>query len=115
MENAISYFHSWTQHDFDKAAAFLADDIAFDMPINSYSSKEAFVQALKFTASMTSEVRMLDQFSNTTAVVLIYDMLLSQIGQLRVAEQLVFDNQKIVFIRHIHDTEALLKAGFKKT
>ena len=109
---ALDYFGAWTGGNIDSAASLIADDATFDMPINEYPDKRSFVQAVEFTASSTSDVRLLAQFGNEQDALLIYDMRMAPIGELRIAEQFRVRDGKIRMIRHIHDTEKLRRAGF---
>jgi hypothetical protein len=111
---ALDYFRAWSNKDFDKAAACLSEDISFEMPINSYPDKLSFMEAVKFTGRAASGINLLAEFGNENEALLLYDMLLDPIGNLRIAEYFTVSNGKITMIRHIHDTAELRKAGFDK-
>lgn len=108
---ARQYFESWTHHRFAEAAACLSDDVHFEMPINSYSSKDAFMNAVIFTAQNSSSVQLLSALGNDQEAVLIYDFVFAPVGHFRIAEHFLVKDGKITAIRHIHDTHPLRNAG----
>jgi hypothetical protein len=115
LKIALDYFKAWGSKEFDKAADCLSENISFEMPINSYTDKQAFVEAVKFTRAVSSEIKILAAFGNENEALLLYDMLLNPIGNMRIAEHFKIKNGKITMIRHIHDTAKLRNVGFGKS
>lgn len=111
---AVEYFNAWTGKNYEKAGSLLSDNILFEMPINSYNNKNEFMQAVQFTASATSNINLLAKFGNDNEVILLYEFTLSSIGNLKIAEHFKVEKNKIVFIRHVHDTYELRKSGFDR-
>lgn len=109
---ARSYHRAWTGCNFDEADRYLSDDLETDVPINTYASKADWLEAVRGTRQITSNVHLLAEFGNDDEALLLYDMLLDPIGDLRVAEHFVVADGRIVKIRHVHDTAALRAAGF---
>jgi len=114
LDIALTYFKAWSNKDFESAAENLSENITFEMPINAYATKEAFMEAVKFTGMHCSDIKLLAQFGNTEEALLLYDMVLNPIGKMRIAEYFKIHNKKIIKIYHIHDTADLRKAGFDK-
>jgi hypothetical protein len=112
---ALEYFNAWKSKEFDKAADCLSENISFEMPINEYTNKQAFMQAVKFTGAAASEIKLLAEFENENEALLLYDMVVNPIGNMRIAEHFKISNGKITMIRHVHDTVELRKAGFDRT
>lgn len=111
---ARAYHQAWTSQDFDAAGRYLADDLETDVPLNTYGSKADWVQAVRGTRQITSTVRVLAEFGTDDEALLLYDMVLEPIGDLRIAEHFVIADGRIVKIRHVHDTAALRAAGFAR-
>lgn len=111
---ALKYLKAWTSKDFEKAADCLSENITFETPINSYAGKQTWMEAVKFTGIAASGVKLLAEFSNEDEAMLLYDMVLNPIGNLRIAEHFKISNGKIKMIRQVHDTAELRKAGFDK-
>ena len=111
---ARTYHSAWTGEDFEGAGRYLADDLETDVPINTYRSKADWLQAVRGTRQVASSVHMLAEFGNEDEALLLYDMTLDPIGQLRVAEHFTVSAGRIVKIRHVHDTAALRAAGFAR-
>jgi limonene-1,2-epoxide hydrolase len=109
---ARAYHRAWESRDFDQAATYIADDLVTDVPINAYRSKAEWLQAVRETRQVTSGVHVLAEFGTADEALLLYDLRLDPIGNLRVAEHFVVASGRIVQIRHVHDTFALRAAGF---
>lgn len=109
---ALQYYEAWTNKNFDKAADCLSDNVVFETPVNSYASKEEFMKAVAFTAGSVSKTNLLAQFGNENEALLLYDMELNPLGNLRIAEYFKVENNKVIMIRHVHDTFELRKVGF---
>ncbi len=110
LKTARSYHDEWRRGRFESAAAYLADALSVEVPINSYAGKDDFMAAAQRTRQMASKIEMLAQFGDDSEAVLVYDMTLP-IGTLRIAELFTAPNGRITRIRHIHDTAALRAAG----
>lgn len=109
-----AYYQNWTNKNYDEAANLLDENIKFEMPINNYKNKSLFMQAVKFTGDNATNIHLLTELGNDTEAILIYDFHFAPIGNIRIAEHFKTKNDKIVFIRHIHDTFQLRNAGFGK-
>ncbi len=107
MAIALAYFNAWTTGDIAKAGEYLTNDITFEMPINEYHTKEAFMHAVAFTAQHASGIKMLASLGNEHEAILLYEFVFAPVGQLIIAEHFKVKDNKINFIRHVHDTHAL--------
>lgn len=112
---ALNYFNAWCRNDFEKASSFLSEEIAFEMPINNYTSKAEFLQAVQFTVGAAQEVILLTHLGNEDEAALIYTLKLTGLTPLQICEYFKVRDGKITFIRHIHDTHELRNAGFDKS
>ena len=113
LQIVIEYFYAWNNNNFQQAADYLADNISFEMPINSYKTKNDFINAVQFTKSI-SEITLLSQLGNHEEAVLIYNLEMKGIFPFQICEHFKVQNGKVVFIRHIHDTYQLREKGFDK-
>jgi len=111
---ARAYHRAWSGGDFDEASGYLAEGLETDVPINTYRSKAEWLQAVQGTGQATSSVRLLAEFGTRDEALLLYDMRLDPIGDLRVAEHFMVADGRIVKIRQVHDTAALRAAGFAR-
>ena len=107
---ARGYHDAWQRRDYQAAWQLLSDDLAVEVPINSYGSKAAFAEAARRTREMTAAVIPLAGFGNDGEAVLLYDLALP-IGDLRIAEYFRVSGGCITQITHIHDTAALRAAA----
>ncbi|HTF80158.1 MAG TPA: nuclear transport factor 2 family protein, partial [Cytophagales bacterium] len=74
IETAKSYYEAWKAMDISKAAAYLAAEVTFDVPINFYHTKEDFIDALAYTAKAIKDVRLLAAYGDDESALLVYDM-----------------------------------------
>ena len=107
---AMAYHRAWSTRDLDGVGQHLADDLEVEVPINSYSGKADFLEAVQRTARNASRVTLLAELGDGDQAMLLYDMTLP-IGTLRVAEHFTISGGKIRRVRQIHDTAALRAAG----
>jgi hypothetical protein len=111
---ARAYHRAWTGTNFEEAASYLADELETDVPINTYRSKAEWLDAVRGTRQLTSRVSVLAELGDDDEAILLYDMTLDPIGELRVAEHFAVAGGRITRIRHVHDTAALRAAGFAR-
>jgi ketosteroid isomerase-like protein len=105
------YHESWSNRRFDDAIALLADDLCIEVPVNDYPTRESFAQALSAFGGMVEKVRLLSELSGEGEAMLLYDLTVSGLGDLRVVEHFTVRSGRIVRLRQIHDTAAIRAAG----
>jgi uncharacterized protein YndB with AHSA1/START domain len=106
------YHRGWTTKNFDAAIDRLAPNLAIEVPVNTYATKESFAQALVGFGGMVERVDLLAEFAHDDEAMLLYDMQVANIGTLRVAEHFTVRDGAIVRLRQIHDTMPVRAAGF---
>ncbi|HKA09700.1 MAG TPA: nuclear transport factor 2 family protein [Candidatus Dormibacteraeota bacterium] len=109
-----AYHRAWTSQDFDEAGRYLSDDLSTDVPINTYGSKAEWIEAVRGTRQAITSIEVLAEFSNDGEALLLYDMEIKPIGDIRIAEHFTVADGRITGIRHVHDTAALRAAGFAR-
>lgn len=109
-----TYYAHWTNSNYKEAASLLDEHIQFEMPINHYTNKDAFMNAVQFTRENMCNIHLLLELGNETEAVLIYNFSFAAIEHLSIAEHFKVHNGKIVFIRHIHDTHDLRNSIMNK-
>lgn len=114
LTTARAYHRAWSTKRLADLEQLVGDDLRVEVPLNAYAGKAEFLEAVRRTASVTSNVRMLGALGNEDEAVLLYDMTLP-IGVLRVAEHFSVSRDQIRVIRQIHDTAALRAAGFERS
>lgn len=107
---ARTYHQAWTSERFADAARCLSESLHVEGPINSYPTKDAFLEAVRRTRAMTSKVEILAEFGNDNEALILYDMALP-FGPMRVAEYFAAADGRICVIRHVHDTAAIRDAA----
>jgi len=102
-----AYHRAWTSQDFDEAGRCLSDDLSTDVPINTYGSKAEWIEAVRGTRQAITSIEVLAEFSNDGEALLLYDMEIKPLGDIRIAEHFTVADGRITGIRHVHDTAAL--------
>ncbi|MEA2211789.1 MAG: hypothetical protein QOF83_1737 [Solirubrobacteraceae bacterium] len=105
------YHEGWTSGDYEKAIGLLAPTLEVEVPINQYRTAESFAQALRGFGSIVRTVELLSEMSDGDEAMLLYDMHVQEVGQLRVAEHFTISDGKIARLRQIHDTAPVRAAG----
>jgi ketosteroid isomerase-like protein len=113
LATARAYHDAWTRREFDRAVALLAPTLAVEVPINEYATVEAFAAALRGFGSLARSVELIAETAGRgDDAMLLYDMDVDGLGELRVAEHFTVSDGKITRLRQIHDTAVLRAAGF---
>ncbi len=108
---ARRYHRGWTSGDYDLSIELLAPSLKVEVPINDYPTAETFARALRGFGEMVNTVDLLSEMTEGDEAMLLYDMDVDQLGQLRVAEHFTVADGKIVRLRQIHDTAPVRAAG----
>ena len=111
LQTARAYHDAWTSRDFARATGLLADSLAVEVPINDYSTRASFAEALRGFGSMVERTRLLSALGNDSEATLIYDMDVAGLGTIRIAEHFTVHEGKIDRLRQIHDTALIRQAG----
>jgi hypothetical protein len=105
------YHDGWTARNYQQALDLLAPNLTVEVPINEYASAESFANALRAFGELVTDVNLLAEMSAGREAMLLYDMRVEGLGDLRVAEHFTVAGGKIVRLRQIHDTAAVRAAG----
>ena len=108
---ASAYHHAWTTKRFDDAIALLSSDLVVEVPVNHYPDRASFSEALIGFGSIVERVDLLAELAGGEEAMVLYDMTVSGLGTIRVAEHFTVLNGQIVRLRQIHDTVAIRAAG----
>jgi hypothetical protein len=111
----VNTYHSgWTAKRFEESIRCLAPDLKVEVPINDYPTRESFAVALVNFGQMVERVDLLAEFTNGNEAMLLYDMDVTGLGRMRVAEHFTVAEGKITRLRQIHDTAPVRAAGLAK-
>lgn len=114
IELARAYHEHWRGGRFDLAADLLDETVQIETPINSYAHKADFVAALASFGVLVAETTNFIELAGGNDVVQVYDMEITGLGKIRIAEHFVVSDGKITHLRQIHDTAVLRAAGFDR-
>lgn len=109
-----AYHEAWSTGRVDDAMARLAPGLAVEVPVNAYPTRESFGEALKGFGPMVRRITLLAEFAQGDEAMLLYDLDVSGLGVLRVAEHFTVEQGRITRIRQIHDTVAVRAAGLAR-
>ena len=115
LEIVRKYHSAWVNKNFEEAIQLLSPQLVVEVPVNSYPTKESFAEAVRAFGSLAKTVRILGEFANEDQAVILYDMDVEGLGQVRMAENFFVKSGLINKIRQIHDTHEIRKAGFARS
>ena len=104
---ARRYHDGWTSKNYERAIELLAPTLTVEVPINAYPTPESFARALQGFGELASSVDVLAEMSGGDEAMLLYDMQVEGLGELRVVEHFTVAHGQIVRLRQIHDTAAV--------
>lgn len=105
-----AYHESWTTGDLSQARSYLADDLDFQGPIDTFESADQYIPALAGFAGMLTRAELLQEFYGVDKAALLYDCVTeSPAGTIRTAEFFHFQAGKIARIRLVFDATELRK------
>jgi SnoaL-like protein len=108
---ARGYHDAWTSGRPEDAGRYLDENVAIEVPVNGYDGRDSFMRAVAGFGQLASAVTLLAELGSDDDAVLLYDMTVPQLGQLRVAEYFTVAHGRIVRLRQVHDTAGLRAAG----
>ena len=95
LDIAETFTRAWTGGDIEKAAAFVADDVVFDGPLQKSTGKKPYVEGLTKLAAGVKGVKIIAAFGDETQALLMYDLSTGPYGILTCAKHLTIKDGKI--------------------
>lgn len=108
---ARRYHEGWSSGNYDEAIALLSPALTVEVPINQYPDAVSFAEALRGFGELVDRVEVLSEMTDGQEAMLLYDMDVRQLGELRVAEHFTVTEGKITRLRQVHDTAPVRAAG----
>lgn len=108
---AVAFTEAWAHQDFDRAAAYLAEDVAFTGPAGQLTGREDYMAGLSAFAADVTGLDVMCAVGDDEQAALFYDATTSSHGTSTFAERLVIRDGKIVSDRLIFDTNPAHAAG----
>jgi len=99
------YFELWSRKDYEGSRAYLADDLNFKGPFDTFQRADDLIAALSRLGPIVKEIHMRKMFSEDRNVCVVYDMVTSTVsGTVTIAEILeVGSSGKITAIMAFFD------------
>lgn len=105
-----SYYDAWTQGDFTRARAHLADDLDFRGPIDAFTKADDFIAALAGFQRMLTRATLLQELYSSDEAALLYDCVTaSPAGTIRTGEFFRVREGRVAEIRLVFDATELRK------
>jgi ketosteroid isomerase-like protein len=103
LETALAYYRAWTNHDFDEAMTYLADDISCEAPAGPIQGAEAFRAFMgPFTQLLTGS-ELIAAFGDDETALLMYGTETIPVKNAPGAECHTVHDGKITHIRIVFD------------
>lgn len=102
-EMVEQYFSLWSQKDYQACRAYLADDLFFKGPFDTFQRADDLMQAVRRLGPIVKEVRVTKILAEDQSVCLLYDMVTTHVGTVPIAEIFEVRAGKIVSILAFFD------------
>ena len=105
-----NYHNAWTSGNMEAARVYLADDLDFQVSIDTFHRADYFIAALTMFQNMIRKINLIQSFFSESCAALLYDCdTMSPAGVLRTAEFFTVADGKIKSIRLVFDATELRK------
>lgn len=111
IELVRAFFDAWTSKDFSAAWPLIDDSIVVESPLARYEDSATFKSALTGLASQVSAVKLLAAMSSQDEAMMLYDLQIEGLGELRVFELSTVAEDKIKHVQQVYDSVEVRKAG----
>ncbi|MGI8780883.1 MAG: nuclear transport factor 2 family protein [Solirubrobacteraceae bacterium] len=110
LRTALAYYEAWTNHDFDRAMTFIADDIVCHAPAGRLDGADAFRGFMEPFTQIVTRSALIAAFGDDQTAVLMYDTDTVPVPNAPGAECLTLSEGAISQIRIIFDRAPFVAA-----
>jgi hypothetical protein len=110
LDTVLAYHQAWTNHDFDLAMRYLADDIVCQAPAGRIDGAVAFRAFMEPFSQIVTDSTLLAAFGDETTAILMYDTVTIPVPHAPGAELLTVHNGRITHLHLIFDRLPFAKA-----
>lgn len=110
VDVAVSFTRAWTSHDLDQAAGHLADDVAYDGPVNHVVGRQAYLVALERFARIVTGLELIAALGDDEQALLMYRVTTAPFGELTCGERVTVREGRILTDELAFDTFAIRTA-----
>src|SRR5258708_11203153 len=104
---ALAFTKAWTSHDRATAAAYVAEDVAFEGPMTQTTGAKSYVEGLSRFARTVTGMRMIAALGDDERAMIMYEVQTGPAGALRAAEHFVIRDGLIKSDMLVFDTHKL--------
>lgn len=102
----VAFTKAWSSHDLTSAAAYLADDVAFDGPGGHSEGTNAYLEVLTPFAQRVTGMRIIAALGDNDQALIMYEVTIGPSVTVTCAEHLTIRDGKIQADRLTFDTAA---------
>ena len=104
LQTVEQYFRFWSQKDYQTSRGFLADDLHFKGPFDTFDRADDLIQALGRLAPIVKEIHIRIMLCDERTVFILYDMVTTtSAGTVPIAEVFEVSKAKITSILAFFD------------
>ena len=100
---ALKYFDHWSKKEYQASAKYLADQLSFKGPIDTFNNSKDYLQAISRLSTIVTEVRRKKTFIDGKDALFVYDLVTTVAGSVPCAEWIHSDNGKVESIQVFFD------------
>ncbi|MEU2037346.1 nuclear transport factor 2 family protein [Nocardia niwae] len=103
LRTSLAFYRAWTEHDFDNAMTYVADDIVCDAPAGRIAGAAAFRDFLEPFSRILTDSTLLASFGDEHTALLMYDTVTIPVANAPGAEWHTVVDGRITYVRIIFD------------
>ena len=104
VEPAMKYFNHWSKKEYQASAKYLAENLSFKGPIDTFNNSKDYLQALDKLAPIVLEVKKKKTFVDGNDACFVYDLVTSTpAGTVPCAEWIHSEHGKVKAIQVFFD------------
>ena len=111
LDVALAYHEAWTNHDFERAMTFVADDIVCEAPPGRIEGAEAYRAFMGPFVEILKGAQLWAAFGDDETAIVMYDTQTAPVASAPGAEYVTVKDGKIVHSRFVFDRAPFIAAA----
>jgi hypothetical protein len=111
LEVALAYHEAWTNHDFERAMTYIADDIVCEAPAGRIEGADAYRGFMGPFVQILKGSRLIAAFGDENTAIVMYDTETVPVASAPGAEYVTVEAGRIVHSRFVFDRAPFMAAA----
>lgn len=111
LDVALAYHEAWTNHDFERAMTYVADDIVCEAPAGRIEGADAYRAFMGPFVEILKGSQLWAAFGDDESAIVMYDTATVPVASAPGAEFVTVEDGRIVYSRFVFDRAPFLQAA----